>query len=40
MTALLDASYKGHIEVVKILLAYGADINDKNMVSTMYIMII
>ena len=34
------ASKCGRIEVVKKLLAYGADINEKNNVSTIYNMII
>ena len=34
------ASAKGFIEVVKVLLAYGANINEKDTVSTMYNMII
>jgi len=30
------ASYNGYIDVVKILLAFGADVNDKKNVSIMY----
>ena len=36
MTALYIASYKDRIEVVQILLAYGANVKDKNNVSTTY----
>ena len=35
-TPLITASAKGRIEVVKILLTYGADVNDYNKVSTIY----
>ena len=33
--ALYAASCEGHIKIVEILLAYGANVNDKNDVSTM-----
>jgi len=36
MIALHIASLFCHLEVVEVLLAYGANVNDKNMVSTMY----
>ena len=36
MTTLFIASDRGHTEIVKILLAYGANINDKDNVSNKY----
>ena len=39
-TALHVASSFGYIEVVKVLLASGANINDKDNVSTIYSMMI
>ena len=40
VTGLYVASAKGNIDIVEILLANGADVDDKDNVSTIYNMII
>jgi len=40
MTALHIASYNGQLEVLKVLIAYGANVDEYSNVSTIYNMII